>query len=68
MKSHIILGKYKSLTNFLLQDLLSKVRAMLKASREAVLKEDMLESQLPEAPPVPPLPDSDQEEGETDSS
>ena len=51
-----------------MQDLLSKVRAMLKASREAVLKEDLMECQLADAPPVPPQLDSDQEEGETDSS
>lgn len=49
-------------------DLLSKVRAMLKASRETVLKEDLLETQLPAAPIIPPQLDSDQEEGETDSS
>ena len=48
---------------------MSKVRAMLKASREAILKEDLLESQLPDVAPLPPQLDSDEEEeGETDSS
>jgi hypothetical protein len=51
---------------FCYQDLLSKVRAMLKASREAVLKEDQMEASLPEAPlPVVAKPTND---SDSDSS